>query len=233
MTETESTQEEQAAPLLDAVEERVLGSLIEKAMTTPEYYPMSLNALTNACNQKTNRSPVVEFDDKTVARALESMREKGLVRIVSGADQRVPKYRHVFDEAMDLTEAQTAVLCELIVRGPQTVGELRGRANRMHAFDELSQVEVVLTELGERDTPAVKRLARQPGRKESRYAHLLAGAIEDADDGDEAERPLPAETATLEVRAENERVERLEESVESLRGEVAELQLQTFRQQFE
>jgi hypothetical protein len=134
---------------------------------------------------------------------------------------------------MDLTEAQTAVLCELIVRGPQTVGELRGRANRMHAFDELSQVEVVLTELGERDTPAVKRLARQPGRKESRYAHLLAGAIEDADDGDEAERPLPAETATLEVRAENERVERLEESVESLRGEVAELQLQTFRQQFE
>jgi uncharacterized protein YceH (UPF0502 family) len=225
-------------PLLDSVEERVLGSLMEKAATTPDNYPLSLNALTNACNQKSNRHPVVEFDDKMVARALESMRDKGLVRIVSGADQRVPKHRHVFDEAMGLSAAQTAVLSELMIRGPQTVGELRGRASRMHAFDELSQVEAVLEELASRQDPAVTRLARQPGRKESRYAHLFAGRFTDTDDTDGTDgegREPPPEAATLEVRAENERIARLEATVEELGADVASLreELTAFRRQFE
>lgn len=222
-----------AEPLLDAVEERVLGCLIEKGATTPDNYPLSLNSLTNACNQKTNRNPVVEFDDKMVARALESMRDKGLVRVVSGADQRVPKHRHVFAEAMGLSAAQMAVLSELMVRGPQTVGELRGRAGRMHPFDELSQVEAVLQELAARDPAAVAQLPRQPGRKESRYAHLFAGRPSGA--GEEDARELPPEAATLAVRAENERIAALEASVEELRAEVTSLreELATFRQQFE
>lgn len=222
-------------PQLDSVEERVLGALIEKQMTTPEYYPMSLNALTNACNQKTNRNPVVEFDDRTVARALESLRENGLVRIVSGADQRVPKYRHVFDEALGLGAAHTAVLGELMVRGPQTVGELRGRASRMHPFTELPEVEAVLDELAARDGgPAVRKLPRQPGRKESRFAHLLAGEPQ-TEDGADVEREPEPEAAVLQVRAENERLRVLEESVASLRAEVDDLrqQLDSFRQQFD
>ena len=219
--------------LLDAVEERVLGCLIEKGATTPEYYPMSLNALTNACNQKTNRNPVVEFDDKMVARALESMRDKGLVRVVSGADQRVPKHRHVFDQAMGLSAAQTAVLSELMVRGPQTVGELRGRASRVYPFDELSQVEAVLQELAAREQPAVVQLPRQPGRKEPRYTHLFAGAPTGA--GEQETRELPPEAVTLAIRAENERLATLEAAVEELRAEVTSLreELATFRQQFE
>ncbi len=230
---TESPTDETPVALLDAIEERVLGSLIEKGATTPEYYPMSLNALTNACNQKTNRNPVVEFDDKMVARALESMREKGLVRVITGADQRVPKHRHVFDEAMGLSAAQTAVLSELMVRGPQTVGELRGRANRMHPFDELSQVEAVLQELAARDPAGVVQLLRQPGRKESRYAHLFAG--QPAGAGEQDAHEASPEAATLEVRAENERIAVLEASVEELRAEVTSLreELATFRQQFE
>ncbi|MBT6145370.1 MAG: YceH family protein [Gemmatimonadetes bacterium] len=221
------------APLLDPIEERVLGCLIEKAATTPEYYPMSLNALTNACNQKTNRNPVVEFEDKMVARALESMRDKGLVRVVTGADQRVPKHRHVVDEALGLSAAQTAVLSELMVRGPQTVGELRGRASRMYPFEELSQVEIVLQELAAREPPGVTQLPRQPGRKESRHAHLFAG--EPRGLAEEDAREMSPEAATLAVRAENERITTLEESVEDLRATVAALreELASFRQQFE
>jgi hypothetical protein len=232
---TETTADPPAPePLLDSVEERVLGSLMEKAATTPDNYPLSLNALTNACNQKSNRHPVVEFDDKMVARALESMRDKGLVRIVSGPDQRVPKHRHVFDEAMGLSAAQTAVLSELMIRGPQTMGELRGRASRMVPFDDLSQVQAVLEELASRDAPAVTRLARQPGRKESRYAHLFTGCSYDNDDTDREEREPSPEAATLEVRAENERLARLEATVEELRAEVAALreELTAFRRQF-
>lgn len=231
--ETSTNETPEPDVLLDGVEERVLGSLIEKSTTTPDNYPLSLNALMNACNQKTNRNPVVEFDEKVVARALESMRDKGLVRVVSGADQRVPKHRHVFDEAMGLSAAQVAVLSELMVRGPQTVGELRGRASRMHPFEELAQVEQVLQELSAREPAAVVQLPRQPGRKESRYAHLFAG--QSAGIGDEAERELTPEPATLEVRAENERITALEVTVDELRAEVSALreELATFRQQFD
>ena len=231
---TEPTQDPHAQePLLNTLEVRVLGCLMEKEATTPENYPLSLNALTNACNQKSRRSPVVDFDDKMVARALESMREKGLVRVVTGAEQRIPKHRHVFDEHMGLTAAQMAVLCELMVRGPQTVGELRGRASRMHPFEELSHVDAVLQQLLAREPAAVVQLPRQPGRKEPRYAHLFAG--EPAGSADEEARALPPEAATLVVRAENERIAALEVSVEQLRAEVAALhqELATFRQQFD
>lgn len=220
-------------PLLDVVEERVLGALIEKSTTTPEYYPLTLNALVNACNQKSNRQPVVTFDDKQVARALESMRDKGLIRSVTGGDQRVPKYRHVADERLGLSAAQLAVLSELMIRGPQTVGELRGRANRMHPFDELPQVQSVLDELAARETPAVVKLPRQPGRKESRWAHLLAGEPEGiAADDDVA---VPLEPAMQDVRAENDRLAALEQTVAQLQTEITELreELATFRRQFD
>jgi uncharacterized protein YceH (UPF0502 family) len=227
--ETE-TPEDVASAMLDSVEARIVGSLIEKSLTTPEYYPMSLNALVNACNQKSNRDPVVAYDERLVSRSLENLRDKGLIRSVTGGDQRVPKYRHVFDEALGLAPAQTAVLCELLLRGPQTVGELRGRASRMHAFDELGQVQEVLDELAARDTPAAVRLPRQPGRKESRWAQLLTGAPDDLPD-EAVEPPAPAassEGAAGRLAALEETVANLQSEMEQLRAELA-----GFRQQFE
>lgn len=216
---------------LTRVEERVLGCLIEKGVTTPEYYPLTLNSLTTACNQKSNRHPVVDFDEKTVVRALDSLRDRELTRVVSGADMRVPRYYHRFAEVMELEEKEVAVLCELMLRGPQTVGELRGRAGRMVSFAELAEVSAVLEKLvtGE----LVTCLPRQPGRKESRYAHLLAGQPEAAEA--DAEGEAPPEPATLEVRAENERLATLEQEVAGLREEVTSLrqQLDEFRRQFE
>jgi uncharacterized protein len=218
--------------LLNDAEVRVLGSLIEKQLTTPEYYPLTLNALTHACNQISNRDPVVAYDEKTVARALESLREKNLAYIFYGSESRVPKYKHVVPEVLHLTPPQVAVMCVLMLRGPQTVGELRGRTTRLHEFKELAEVEATLEELTTRDAPPlVARLPKLPGRKESRYAHLLAGMVEV-----EAEAAAPRmEAATREVRAENERIASLEATVETLRGEVAELrqQFDDFKKQFE
>ena len=165
--------------LLNVVELRVLGALIEKKITTPEYYPLTLNSVTTACNQKSNRDPVVSLEEKAVARALEGLREKGLARQVSGVDMRVPKHYHLFDEKMCLTRPQIAALCVLMLRGPQTVGEIRGRSGRLYEFTDLEEVERVLMELVERSEGAlVVRMARQPGRKESRYAHVLMGEPE-------------------------------------------------------
>ena len=216
---------------LTRVEERVLGCLIEKGFTTPDYYPLTLNSLTTACNQKSNRHPVVDFDEKAVVRALDSLRDRELTRVVSGADMRVPRYYHRFAEVMELEETEVAVLCELMVRGPQTVGELRGRASRMAPLAELAEVSAVLEKLEAQEL--VTCLPRQPGRKESRYAHLLAGQPEAAEV--DAEGEAPPEAATLEVRAENERLAALEQEVAGLREEVASLrqQLDEFRQQFE
>jgi len=221
------------AVILSAVEVRVVGSLIEKQVTTPEYYPLTLNALVNACNQISNRDPVVAYDDKTVARALESLRDKKLARVVSTADGRVPKYRHVLDEAFELKAAETAVLCVLMLRGPQTVGEIRGRAERLYAFSALSFVETTLEDLANRaGQPLVAKLPRQTGQKESRYAHLLSG---EAEVEERAAAPPRAEAATLEVRAENERIAKLESEVVALREELTRLkgQFEEFRKQFE
>ena len=222
---------------LDHIEERVLGCLIEKSITTPDYYPLTLNALTAACNQKSNRDPVLDLDEKAVVRALDSLRNKELIRVVSGAEIRVPKYYHRFAESEELSHPQVAVLCELMLRGPQTVGELRGRASRMYEFPDLPSVEIVLAELANRERgAAVTQLPRQPGRKESRYAHLFAPGSMDEEGADHGPGPGPGpEPARLAVQAEDERLERLESAFQELRDEVADLraQLNTFKQQFE
>jgi uncharacterized protein len=218
--------------LLDAVEVRVLGALIEKEITTPEHYPLTLNGLTTACNQKSNRHPVVAFDEKTTVRALESLRDKGLARQLSGAEMRVPKHYHLFGEKLAIERPQVAALCVLMLRGPQTVGEIRGRSGRLHEFSDLEEVERVLDELAQRAEGAlVVQLPRQPGRKESRYAHLLMGEPEVG--GEESEGPVDA--AALEVRAENERIATLEEQVQFLTLELVELReaFARFKEQFE
>lgn len=220
-------------PLLNAVEVRVLGALVEKEITTPEYYPLTLNSLTTACNQKSNRYPVVDFDEKTVVRALESLRDKGLARQVSGMDMRVPKHYHLFDEKLGLTRPQVAALCVLMLRGPQTVGEIRGRSGRLHEFADLSEVEAVLSALAERaEGPLVAQLARHPGRKESRYAHLLMGQPQEDEQEDEGG---PVDAAAVEVRAENERIAALEERVRELASELVTLreEFAHFKEQFE
>jgi len=203
---------------LDDMEARVLGCLIEKELTTPEYYPLSLNALTNACNQKSNRDPVMTLEEEEVVRALDSLRFKQLA-VVSAEGGRVPKYRHILAEKLKLLPAELAVMCELLVRGPQTVGELRTRSERMHPFPDLAAVEDVLREMMEREQPLVTRLARQPGRKEARHAHLFSGEPETVVNEGE---PTP-EPARLRVMAGNERVEQLEREVAALRDEVAEM----------
>lgn len=217
--------------ILNPVEVRVLGSLIEKQVTTPEYYPLTLNALTNACNQISNRDPVVSFDEKTVVRAIESLREKQLAWMVTGSG-RVPKYEHRLAEALNLAEQEIAVLCVLMLRGPQTTGEIRGRTGRLYEFQELSEVELTLQALMSADPqPLVVKLPRQAGMKESRYAHLLAGEVQ----VEEHEAAPRLEPAALEVRAENERIARLEETVERLGQEFTELKQQflDFKKQFE
>ena len=164
---------------LDAVEARVLGALLEKEIATPEYYPLSLNALVNACNQKSNREPVVSYDDDTVETALDTLRAKGLALRSSGRDSRVPKHAQRFTETFNLGRREAAVMCVLLLRGPQTTGELRGRTERLYTFDDLEAVESTLHRLGEMEF--VKQLPRQAGFKEPRWAHLLSGDVEVAE----------------------------------------------------
>ncbi len=212
---------------LTANEARVLGALIEKDITTPEYYPLSLNALVNACNQKSNRDPVMQLDDNAVCDALSALQERRLVGPTSGADSRVTKYEHRTQEVFNFTRPEVAVLCTLLLRGPQTPGELRGRAERMHRFESLEDVESALQKLSHRDPPLVKVLPRQPGTKEPRWAHLLAGDVLLPD------APTPA-TATH-GPPDADRVARLEMEVAALRQELTALkeQVEAFRKQFE
>jgi len=215
---------------LTSVEVRVLGSLIEKEITTPEYYPLTLNALVNACNQISNRDPVVSFDDRTVARALESLREKNLAWMVTGIG-RVPKYEQRFGEAYKLAEQEIAVLCVLMLRGPQTVGEIRGRTGRLYEFKELEEVELTLQALMTAEPPFAMKLQRQPGTKESRYAHLLAGEVQI----EEREVATRLEPATIEVHRENERLLKVEEQLVEVLTELSDLRQQfvEFKKQFE
>jgi uncharacterized protein YceH (UPF0502 family) len=161
---------------LDAAEVRVLGALLEKEIATPEYYPLSLNALVNACNQKTNREPVVAYDESTVEDALEGLRHKSLATRLTGRDIRVPKHAQRFTEEFNLGRREAALLCLLLLRGPQTVGELRGRSDRLYQFDDLEAVETTLHHLAE--LGFVVRLTRYAGSREARWAHLLAGQPE-------------------------------------------------------
>jgi len=210
---------------LNQIEVRVLGALMEKETTTPDYYPMSLNALINACNQKSNREPVMNLDEGAVREALDSLNAKGLAGPISSAESRVTKYAHRLQETFNFDRRETAVLCVLFLRGPQTPGELRGRTERLYRFDGLEAVESVLHRLIERESPLVKKLPRLPGTKESRYAHLLAGEVE-------AEVEL---SAAPEAGRETERLARLENEVAALQQELADLkqQLTDFRKQFE
>jgi uncharacterized protein len=215
--------------LLSDAECRILGSLIEKEITTPEYYPLSLNALMNACNQKSNRDPVMTLDESAVREALHSLSHQSLVRSVSGSDSRVTKYEHRLQEAFNFYRHEIALLCVLLLRGPQTPGELRGRAERMHNFDDLNAVQSSLQHLMKREPPLVKVLPRQPGTKESRYAHLLAGDVA------EFESKLETEEGATANSADSERVLRLEGEIAALQKEVADLKQQfaLFRKQFE
>jgi uncharacterized protein len=213
--------------VLNPAEARVLGALIEKDITTPDYYPLSLNALINACNQKNNREPVTNFDEETVRLALRNLSDKRLAGPASGADGRVTKYEHRLQEVFNFTRPETAILCVLLLRGPQMPGELRGRTERMHRFEDLDEVLSGLQQLMRREPPLAKALGRRPGTKEIRYAHLLSGDVE-------AWEP-PAETASSSGSADAERLIQLEEQVATLRNEVAELkqQMADFRKQFE
>ena len=209
---------------LDFDEVRVLGALLEKEVTTPEYYPLSLNALLNACNQKSNRDPVVHFDEETVERVLYTLRDKGLLLNITGAGSRVPKYGHRLSEKLNLGRRELAILCELMLRGPQTLGELRTRAERMHHFDDISEVETVLDRMSE----LVTRLPRRPGEKEARYAHLLSGAPDVA-------TPAPEQAVDSIAPPRADRIAALEAEVAHLRQELEDLKQQFagFQKQFE
>jgi len=210
--------------LLNDVEVRVLGALVEKEITTPDYYPLSLNALINACNQKSNREPVMELSENTVRDALLSLQEKRLAGPAGGADSRVTKYEHRL-EKFNFSRREAAVLCVLLLRGPQTPGELRGRTERMYRFEDLEQVQSAIQQLMSREPSLVAMLARLPGTKESRYAHLLAGPVD-------SWQP-PVSTAVYDD--DSHRLAQLEEQVKALHSEVDALkeQFASFRKQFE
>jgi uncharacterized protein YceH (UPF0502 family) len=214
--------------VLSDVEARVLGCLVEKDITTPEYYPLSLNALVHACNQKSNREPLMNLEEDVVRQALRALGDQMLARSASG-DSRVAKYEHRLADTFNFTRPETAILCELLLRGPQTPGELRSRAERMHPFEDLSVVQSTLKHLMEREPPLVKLLPRQPGNKEARYAHLLSGDVE------VREAPQVKEAAISSSATENARMTGLESEVAGLQKEVADLKRQfaEFRKQFE
>ena len=215
--------------VLNDIEVRVLGSLVEKQVTTPEYYPLTINALTLACNQKNNRNPVTSYSENLVAQAVENLRELNLAYVFYGSTSRVPKYKHVMPEVLHLGPAQLALMCVLLLRGSQTVGELRERASRLYEFSSLEEVEETLNSLISREPETlVTRLPRQPGQKETRFAHLLAGeaAAEAA-----AEEPPPRRT----ISRETDRLSSIQEDVSALKTQMEELRLQfeNFKKQFE
>ncbi len=215
--------------VLAPVEVRILGSLLEKDVTTPEYYPLTLNALVNACNQKSNRDPVVTYSEDAVSLGLETLKNKGLAVTVTGGSNRVPKYAHRLGERLNLRRPELAILCELMLRGHQTAGELRSRASRFYEFGDLEEVETTLRGLMERQDPLVAQLPRQPGSREVRYAHLLSG------------QPLPDVTADTPVIASpppapaTDSTALLEAEIRAIRGELDQLkeQFAQFRRQFE
>ncbi len=210
--------------LLHPVEVRVLGSLLEKEITTPEYYPLSLNALINACNQKSNRDPAVHYDEDTVDRALQSLRDKGLLLSITSAGSRVQKYGHRISEKLNLGRPELAILCELMLRGPQTLGELRTRGERMHPFDDLDQVQSVIDRLPE----LIVKLERRPGEKENRFAHLLSGAPPPNAPPQQLESSSPAPPRVDRFAALEAEIARLHNEIEDLKQQFA-----SFKKQFE
>jgi hypothetical protein len=208
---------------LNAVEARMLGCLIEKERTTPEYYPLTLNALIAACNQKSNRDPEMQLDEPAVSKALDTLRLKGLVYLSHTAGGRAPKYAHQVEKFFTFTPREFGILCLLLLRGPQTPGELRSRADRLCPFASPAEVETVLQELVTRPGgPFVVKLARQPGQSAARYAHLLSGPV---DVGESAAAPAAQPSAPA-ASADHDRLSALEKDVAILRGEIAQLKQQ-------
>lgn len=203
---------------LTEIEARIVGALVEKQLTTPEYYPLTLNALVAACNQKTNREPVTNYDESSVSRTLDDLRDKNIVYVFYGSTSRVPKYKHMLPQVYELEPSETAVLCVLMLRGPQTIGELRERTGRLYDFRDLNDVNETLEALTKRDEPLLTRLPLAPGQKEARYAHLLSGEVTSY---------TPPER-TSRGSASDEKFEKLEQEIETLKTELA-----AFRQEFE
>ena len=220
---------------LTEIETRVLGSLIEKDITTPDYYPLSLNALVNACNQKNNREPVMTLDEETVRTALTTLQEKRLAGPAGGADSRVTKYEHRLQEVFNFDRREIAIVCVLLLRGPQTPGELRGRTDRMYHFEALDDVVSTLDRLAQREPPLARVLPRQPGTKESRYTHLFAGEPNIPDLPTSTAADLSTHSASSATSSSADRLAQLEEEVAALRRELSEVQQQlaAFRKQFE
>ena len=217
--------------LLTETEVRVLGSLIEKQITTPEYYPLTLNSLTAACNQKNNRNPVTSFAESEVEQALDSLRDRNLAYVFHGSTSRVPKFKHVAPENLQLNPAELAVMCVLMLSGPQTMGEIRTRGSRMYDFSGLEEVEQTLHSLSTRESePLVTKLARQPGQKDARFAHLLSG-LPNLEIAAEASAPI----RTTHRVSDSERISKLEEQVNALTEKVEGLseQFEQFKKQFE
>ena len=213
---------------LTETEARVVGSLVEKQLTTPEYYPLTLNALTAACNPKSNRDPVLSLGETDIMSAIDSLRDKNLVYLYYGTGSRTVKYKHMLSSVYDLDEAGVALVAVLLLRGAQTIGELRERTGRLHEFGGLNEVQEALDQLTRRDEPIVIKLERQPGQKEARYAHLLCGEV-----AQEAIAASPRAVAS--GGGSNERIENLESEVESLRSELADFRatFDEFRKQFD
>jgi uncharacterized protein len=215
--------------VLNEMEARVLGALLEKEITTPDNYPLSLNSLVNACNQKSNRDPVMNLDEDSVRDALRTLHDNSLARSVSAADSRVTKYEHRLQEAFNFDRREAAIFCELLLRGPQTPGELRTRAERMHPFADLSEAQSALQRLMNREPPLAKVLARQPGTKESRYIHLLSGDAKPVSSTAGHEVPEALE------RKKMDEFSRLSSEIGELQRDLADLKQQfaAFRKQFE
>lgn len=226
---SKSVPERDMNPLTE-IQTRVLGSLIEKDITTPDYYPLSLNALVNACNQKNNRDPVMTLDESAVRDALATLQEKRLAGPASGADSRVTKFEHRLQEVFNFDRREIAVVCVLLLRGPQTPGELRSRTDRMYRFEALEDVVSTLDRLAQRDPPLARVLPRQPGTKESRYTHLFSGEPPEQPSVERAPSP-----AIAGGNSNPDRLAALEEEVSRLRTDLSEVQQQlaTFRKQFE
>ena len=203
---------------LTETEARIVGALVEKQLTTPEYYPLTLNALVQACNQKTNREPVTNYDEKTVLSALDDLRDKNIVYVFYGSTSRVPKYKHILPDVYELEPSETAVMCVLMLRGPQTIGEIKERTGRLYNFRDLTDVNETLDSLMKREEPLITRLERAPGQSAERYAHLLSGEVTSY---------TPVERVSRGA-ANDERVEKLEQELENLRNEMS-----AFRQEFE
>ncbi len=212
--------------VLNDSEVRILACLIEKEMTIPEYYPLSLNSLTNACNQKSNRNPVASYDEADVARGLGSLQEKGLVRKTLTSGDRVPKYLHAILDRFDLSRQEMAILCELMLRGPQTVGEMRSHTERMSIFESLEEVENTIQGLAEHDPPLTLKMPRETGRKERRYMHLFLGGVKTLHD-------FSAEPAAIQMSSQ-EKIKKLEEEIVRMRNELEELKraFAEFKSQF-